>query len=406
MVNWLRRISPLSLSLLLSLWSGPSWAQDSALIDQVWHLVSQEFSGPTFSSHRWESQRQQLLARSYTDPDQIYGAIQRSLRSLGDPYTRLIDPRLSQPQDAFVGVGLHLGIDRQTGYVVTIAPIENSPAFGAGLMPGDLITAIDGVDTRGMELDEAIARICGQKGTTVTLSLLQAGTSSRVSMQRDSVTLDPVGYQVIQQGNRSLGYIRVSHFGEGVPQQMQQAIQGLESQGVQAYVLDLRGNPGGLVESSVAVAQMWLDRGTIVTLKDREGQAQRIMANESVLTDKPLAVLVDQGTASASEILAAALRDHDRAILVGTSTFGKGSVQSIHALEGGAGLAITTARYHTPRGFQIDQQGIEPDIQIELTADQRRALALQRQQLAIAGDPHFTAAIEALRSVPMMPQVP
>lgn len=395
---WLPGISWIALSLGLTLGLAPAWPQTPKLVDQVWSLVEQEFVDPAFNPAQWEDQRQQLLGRGLEDERQLYGAIQAALQSLEDPYTRLIDPRLAQPQEQFVGVGLYLGVDRQTGYLVAIAPLDTSPASQAGLLPGDLITAIDGVDTQGMEVDEAILRISGQRGTPVTLSLLQRGTPVTLRIQRDAVTLDPVTHRVHSWGDRSLGYIRLAYFTETVADQVRRSIQVLESQGVEGYVLDLRANPGGLVESSVAVAQMWLDRGTIVTLKDRQGRGERLMAGGSAVTDHPLVVLVDQGTASASEILAAALQDHQRALLVGSATFGKGSVQSLHSLSGGAGLAITTAHYLTPQGYPIDDQGIEPDIQVDLTLGQAQRLAQDRDQVATAADPHFKAAAQALSS--------
>lgn len=396
-LGW-RWFSWLSLSMVLGMWCYPSWAQGHPLVDQVWYLVQQEYFDPGFSPRQWENLRHQILAEGLGNDHQIYGAIQEALESLGDPYTRLIDPRLAQEQDSFVGVGLHLGVDPDTGYLVTIAPVDHSSAFYAGIWPGDLITAIEGVSTQGMELDEAIARICGQKGTSVTLSLRRQHQDVILKVPRQTVTLDPVRQQLIRFGEQRWGYIRLAHFTEGVPQQMQAAIQELESQEVKGYILDLRGNPGGLVSASTQVAQMWLQQGTIVTLKDRDGQGERIMASDSALTDKPLAVLVDQGTASASEILSAALQDHRRGILVGTSSFGKGSVQSLHTLAGGAGLAVTTAQYLTPQGFAIDQRGIEPDVRVELSLGQRQRLAQDRDLVATAADPQFMAALRALGS--------
>lgn len=220
----------------------------------------------------------------------------------------------------------------------------------------------------------------------------------QLSIERGKVALDPVRHQRIEAGDHRFGYIRLAYFSQGVPDQIKQAIQSLEAERVTGYVLDLRANPGGLVETSIEVARMWVDQGTITTLKDREGQADRIMATQSALTQKPLVVLVDQGTASASEILAAALRDHQRAILVGTRTFGKGSVQSIHSLRGGAGLAVTTARYLTPQGFSIDQEGITPDIEVPLSLFHTRQLATDRSRVASSSDPQFEMALQALKS--------
>jgi carboxyl-terminal processing protease len=178
---------------------------------------------------------------------------------------------------------------------------------------------------------------------------------------------------------------------------MQQAIRDLEKQRVTGYILDLRGNPGGLLFSSVEIARMWLDKGTIVSTIDRQGEQEREVANGRALTNKPLVVIVDKGSASASEILSGALQDNQRAVLVGTQTFGKGLVQSVRPLEDGSGLAVTIAKYHTPSGKDINKHGIDPDVKSELTDAQRQDLWLrERDKLGTLADPQFAKALEIL----------
>jgi len=190
----------------------------------------------------------------------------------------------------------------------------------------------------------------------------------------------------------------LKQFTPNAVKEMQSAIQDLESKQVAGYVLDLRGNPGGWLSSSVEIARMWLDRGTIVSNFDRSGEGERSVANGRALTNKPLVILVNQDSAGASEILSAALQDNKRAVLVGTRTFGKGTMQSIRELENGFALAVSIAKYYTPTGRNIDKQGVILDIKIELTEAQQRELSSDRQKIATSSDPHYTKALSILRT--------
>jgi len=192
-----------------------------------------------------------------------------------------------------------------------------------------------------------------------------------------------------------VGYIRMTQFNGNAAHDMREAIRKLESQGVTGYILDLRANPGGLLQASIEIARMWMDRGTIVSTVTRAGEAERYEAHRRPLTDRPLVVLVDGGSASASEILAGALQDNRRATLVGTKTFGKGLVQSVRELQDGSGVAVTVAKYFTPSGKDINKEGIIPDVRIELTDEQRERI-IRDQAIGTLMDPQYARAVDVL----------
>jgi carboxyl-terminal processing protease len=206
-----------------------------------------------------------------------------------------------------------------------------------------------------------------------------------------------VKYSQKQTPAGNTGYIRLNQFSANAAKEMQSAIKDLERKNVDGYVLDLRGNPGGLLFASVDIARMFINRGTIVSTIPRQGEAEKEVANGRALTNKPVVVLVDKGSASASEILSGALQDNKRAVIVGTQTFGKGLVQSVRPLDDGSGLAVTIAKYHTPNGKDINKHGIDPDVKVDLTDAQKQELWLRdRDKLATLADPQFAKAIEIL----------
>jgi carboxyl-terminal processing protease len=278
-----------------------------------------------------------------------------------------------------------------------IAPIEDTPAFKAGLLSKDIILQIDGKSTKGMDTNQAVSLIRGEAGTKVTLIIERNGQQKQFQIPRARIEIHPVKYSQKQTPIGNIGYIRLNQFSANAGKEMQSAIKDLESKKVTGYILDLRGNPGGLLFSSVEIARMWLDKGTIVSTIDRRGEQEREVANGRALTNKPLVVLVNKGSASASEILSGALQDNKRALLVGTQTFGKGLVQSVRPLEDGSGMAVTIAKYHTPNGRDINKHGIDPDVTVNLTDAQLQELWLrERDKLATSADPQFAKAVEVL----------
>lgn len=297
------------------------------------------------------------------------------------------------------GVGITLGMDQETNELVVISPIEGSPADRAGIKSKDVIVRIDDKSTEGMDTNTAVSLIRGEPGTRVRLTIRREGEGLKVfDLVRERIELATVRYAVHQENGLPIGYIRITQFSGNAADKVRQAIRELEKQGVAAYVLDLRANPGGLLYSSAEIARMWIDRGSIVSTVNRQGEQDRLTANNSALTDKPLAVLVDGGSASASEILSGALQDNRRAVIVGTQTFGKGLVQSVHPLSDGSGLAVTIARYRTPKGTDIDHKGITPDIVVELSEEDLNRLSRDRELVATPADPQYAAAIQALQA--------
>lgn len=425
-----RRFSPLKIALFsgaitstttLSVYA-PVWSnsirtslQDNnpkILVDEVWQLVNSEYVDGTFNKTNWQAVRQDLLSRNYTSREQAYGVIKQALEKLNDPYTRFLDPQqyaalTDQTSGELSGVGIRLELNEQTNRLTVVEAIASSPALKAGIKSGDEILAIDGKPTKGLDVQQASSLIRGKAGTLITLKIGRSGQKAfDLKITRATIELPTVRYTLKQEGKRKVGYISLREFSSHAAEQMQRAIRDLDRQQVDAYVLDLRGNPGGLLNSSIEIARMWLDSGAIVRTVDRDGGSEQPAANRTALTKLPLAVLVDGNSASASEILAGALQDNNRAIVVGSQTFGKALVQSVHSLSDGSGIAVTIAHYYTPKGTDISHKGITPDIKIDLTETQAQTLGSNPTLLGTKNDPQYTRAISILanNSVAQSPQ--
>jgi len=377
--------------------------QDSPkeVIDEVWQIINYQYVDTNFNNKDWVKVRQEYLDKSYTDKEDAYKAIRKMLGQLGDPYTRFMDPEEFQNMQIdtsgeLTGVGIQIAKDEKTDRLLVIAPIEDTPAFKAGILAQDLIIKIDGVDTKGMDVNDAVNLIRGKSGTKVTLTVNRDGKESDYELARERIEIHPVRAHLENTSVGKVGYIRLTQFSQQSAQEMREAIEDLESKQVTSYVLDLRSNPGGLLYSSIDIARMWIDEGTIVSTVDRKGESDRKSANNSALTDKPLVVLVDGGSASASEILSGALQDNKRATLLGTKTFGKGLVQSVRSLGDGSGLAVTIAKYLTPSGRDINKHGIEPDVVLKLNVEQLKALQSDRKAVGTLKDPQFIKAVDVL----------
>lgn len=387
----------------LQLSRGQAFFQDSPkeLIDEVWQLIDRTYVDATFNQVDWRAVRQDYLDRSYQDQDDAYVAIREMLDQLDDPYTRFMDPREFRDMQIdtsgeLTGVGIQLTQDEETDELIVVSPIEDTPAFEAGILAQDVIVQIDGESTEGMNVNDAVNLIRGPVGTDITLTIRRGQEELDFQLRRDLIEIHPVRYSLRETETGDVGYIRLTQFSANAAQEMEDAIQDLQNQGVSGYVLDLRSNPGGLLYSSIDIARMWLDEGGIVSTVNRQGISDREVANGTALTDLPLVVLVDGGSASASEILSGALQDNERATLVGTQTFGKGLVQSVRGLGDGSGIAVTVAKYLTPSGRDINQEGIEPDIVVELTEEQIEVLFNDRTLIGTDRDPQFSQALEIL----------
>ncbi|NJO39942.1 MAG: PDZ domain-containing protein [Cyanobacteria bacterium RU_5_0] len=375
-----------------------------AVLDEAWQIVNREYVDTNFNQVDWLAVRQELLSQDYSSTDAAYTALRQALDQLGDPYTRFLDPRqfqalTNQTSGELSGVGIRLQVDDETQVLTVVEPLENSPASEAGIQSGDRILAIDGRSTAGMTVEEASKLIQGEVGTQITLRIDRDGRAAfNLDLIRAIIEVPNVSYAVRQESGDRIGYIRLTEFSSHAPEQMQAAIESLLDQNVDAFVLDLRGNPGGLLQASIDISRMWIDTGSIVRTVDRNGDSEDVAANHTALTQLPLAVLVDRNSASSSEILTGALKDNNRAVVVGTQTFGKALVQSVHSLSDGSGLAVTVAHYYTPSGTDISHRGIMPDIQVSLTNQEQQTLAANQALIGTNADPQYQQAVTALQS--------
>jgi carboxyl-terminal processing protease len=387
-------------------WSkGQAFFQDSPkeVIDEVWQIVDRDYadSNGTFDPQKWRQLRKQYLDKTYKNKEEAYAAIRSMLKTLGDPYTRFMDPQQFQDMKIdtsgeLTGVGLQLTQDPKTNDLTVVSPVEGSPAGQAGIRSRDIIVKIDGKSTKGMSTDQAVKLIRGPIGSKVVLTVRRESEELNFPLTRDRIELHAVTSRVNQTALGPVGYIRLSQFNANAALEMRQAIRKLEQQGVVGYVLDLRSNPGGLLFSSIDIARMWLNEGGIVSTVNRSKVTDRQTANQKALTNKPLTVLVDGGSASASEILSGALQDNHRAELIGTKTFGKGLVQSVRPLGDGSGMAVTIAKYLTPSGRDINKHGIDPDVEVKLPDTERERLGKNQEQIGTESDPQYRAALEVL----------
>jgi len=381
------------------------------VVDEVWQIIDREYVDGTFNKVDWQQSRRKYIGRDYASQAEAYRAVREMLKTLDDPYTRFMDPEQFKSMQIdtsgeLTGVGIQLGMDDATKKLTVVSPIEDSPASKAGILPKDVIVKIAGKSTEGMDINQAVALIRGPAGSKVMLTIRRGDRTFDVELARAKIELHAVKSEVRNEGVGKVGYIRLTQFNANAAADMRKAVQGQLDKNVSGFILDLRSNPGGLLYSSAEIARMFLDNATIVSTVDRKGENERLTANRQALTDKPLVVLVDGGSASASEILSGALQDNKRAVLVGTKTFGKGLVQQVHALGDGSGLAVTIAKYYTPKGTDINHAGIKPDVVIELTEAQKEQLTKNRDSIGTIADPQYAKALEVLTTRVKNPRMP
>lgn len=313
-------------------------------------------------------------------------------RATGDPYTQYLNAKESQEfsdelNGSFTGIGAELG-ENEEGNLIIVSPISGFPASKAGLRPQDVIVSIDGTSTSGMSINEAITRIRGEKGTKVTLRILRNSEDLSITIERAEIKIPSVKWELL---DGKVGSIQINQFGADTTELMTTAAKELKQQGAESILLDLRGNPGGLLDVSVEVASMWLPDGKRV-LQERRGSLviENYVADNKYGTpfkDMKTAILINAGSASASEILAGALRDHNVATIYGEKSYGKGSVQKFQDFPGGGSLKITVARWYRPSGENIDKKGIKPDVEVKVSEEDYE----QKR------DPQKDRALESLR---------
>jgi carboxyl-terminal processing protease len=393
----------------LGTFASPAFAltDEQKFLSEVWRIVDRAYVDDSFNHQNWWLVRERLLKKPLENREQTYEAIQQMLASLDDPFTRLLKPDQyrnlqTSTSGELTGVGLQIALDGEKGKLTVIAPIAGSPADKAGIQPADTILKIDGIPTEGLSLDEAADRMRGAIGSQVTLTVERAGKRpTDIQVVRDRIALNPVIADLRtepmtgSQELKKIGYIRLSQFNANATAEVAHAIDRLERQGAEAYILDLRSNPGGLLQSGIEIARFWLEQGPIVYTVNRQGVLGSFEALGRALTSDPLVVLVNQGTASASEILAGALKDNGRAIILGEKTFGKGLIQSLFDLSDGSGLAVTVARYETPNHMDINKSGITPDVVVPLDD-------IRSDQVGTRDDRQYTTAVELLTTNSMV----
>ena len=315
---------------------------------------------------------QRYIERSYVDEVDVNklmdGAIDGMVKSLGDPHSNFLDAedfeRLKEYNDAaFGGIGVTMGF--KDDKVTVISVLDDTPGQKAGLQVGDEIVAVDGNEVASQSASDVVMQIRGEVGTEVQLTILRAGEQMDVTLQRDVIHVPTVKGSMLDNG---VGYMRISMFAENTDELFTEELQKLEDQDMRGLIIDLRGNPGGLLKSVVKIGKLIVPQGPIVSVKERDG-SQREYDSELAETKYPIVVLIDGNSASAAEILAGALQDTGAATLVGTKSYGKGSVQSVIPLTQGEGLKLTIAKYYTPSGRCIDGIGIEPDVEVDLPQD-------------------------------------
>ncbi|MEH1794063.1 carboxyl-terminal processing protease CtpA [Nostoc sp.] len=400
-----KQVFRVGFSLLMAFWlafgtlTQPAVAMTSQqkLVSEVWRIVNRTYLDETFNHQNWADVRQKVLEKPLADSNASYTAIGKMLKSLDDPFTRFLDPEQYRSLQVntsgeLTGVGLQIALNPETGKLEVVAPIAGSPADKAGIRPRDRILKIEGVYTKNLTLDEAATKMRGPSGSLVTLLIERDGEAeTEIRLTRDRIALNPVVSKLrVSTEGTPIGYLRLTQFNANASTELAHAISSLEKKGAAAYILDLRNNPGGLLQSGIEIARLWLDSGTIVYTVNRQGIQGSFEALGPALTNDPLVILVNQGTASASEILAGALQDNGRAQLVGETTFGKGLIQSLFELSDGSGLAVTIAKYETPQHRDINKLGIKPDKVISQDP-------INREQIGTEADLQYQAAVELLK---------
>ena len=357
-------------------------------VTKAWEVIIDDYArrdiidDPDFSSDDIENldivgQVWSVILTDFVDKNTLssdnlsLSAIDGMITSLDDPYTSYIERNqyqlsISSLEGEFDGIGAYVSVDE--GNLVIIAPIVDSPADKAGIRAGDIIMEINGEPVADLSLGEAILKIRGPRGTSVTLLVLHDGDTDPVKITIVRTTVEVPSVRFEMEGD--IAVINITQFSERTDEELLEVLKDLDEKTTRGIILDLRGNPGGLLGAVVEVASRFLDDGIVTTMKDNRGDLTNYEVKDSGRkTDLPIVVLIDSYSASGSEVLAGALQDHDRAIIAGSTTFGKGSVNVLQELADGSGLYITIARWLTPDGRLIEGQGIEPDIELDLTGE-------------------------------------
>ena len=340
----------------------------------------------------WNLLENKYIDKKALDPQKLYyGAIQGMVAAVGDPYTVFLPPQAQkstkeQLGGSFEGVGIQLGYDKDK-HLVVIAPLKDTPAFKAGVKPGDLILKVDGKDVTNMSLPDVVNLIRGPKGSSITLNIYTVDDAKPrdVTLTRDTIVVKSVDFEAkTTKSGKKVAYLRLSSFGEKTKDEWDDAVGQALASAPQGVIVDVRNNPGGFLDAAIYIGSEFINSGDIVMQEDAQGNRQSYpVVRTGKMLKLPVTVLINKGSASASEILSGAIQDHKRGQLIGTQSFGKGTIQSAEDLSMGTGIHITTAKWLTPDGRWIHNVGLTPDVKVEAGDDQNK-------------DPQLDKALEVL----------
>ncbi len=354
----------------------------------------------TYTKYIKMQQVQNILEKYYITPldneKVLEGGVRGIVASLDDPYSRYMDKdefkeMSEETSSSYAGIGVVVTVDSKDNLITVISPFEDSPGEKAGILPGDKIVKVDGQEVWGDTLNEAVKMLKGPPKTEVMVTIMRAGLlePKEIKIIRDTITLITVKHKVIDD---KIGYIRITRFSETTSEEFDTALDALYTENINGLIIDLRNNPGGLLDEVVEVADRLVPEGTVVYMEDREKNRKTLYSDAEEI-EIPLAILVNEASASASEVLSGAVRDYEKGLLVGTKTYGKGVVQTVIPLGDGSAVSITTSKYYSPNGISIHGIGIEPDVFVELPKELKMSIT----QIKEEEDSQLQKAIEVVK---------
>lgn len=329
------------------------------------------------------------------DEAMVESAIKGYVSGLGDEYTtyytkKEMEDLMEETEGNYVGIGIYISAYKESNEIVIIKPMEGSPAEEAGLLPGDIITKVDGVEYNGDTIDEMTNKIKGPEGTKVKVEIKRNGQTQEIEVERRKILISHIDSKIIED---NIGYISISDFEGGCAQEFEENYKNLEEQGIESLIIDIRNNGGGLVDEAIAILELITNKGSTLLITTDKNEAEEVTKSEKdPIINMPIVLLVNEYSASASEIMAGALKDNNKATLVGTTTYGKGVIQKVYPLTDGSGLKMTTNEYFTPNHNKINKIGIDPDEEIDLPEEVKHKTDITEEE-----DTQLQKAIEILK---------
>lgn len=390
---------------MITAFSMYSYFNNTSLVSMFETVSSQENSENSSKSTDLEKYLKRIkstINRYYLWNDQIdekklkEGAIKGYVEGLGDEYTEYIPAEEMEDYTEnitgnFVGIGIYMIADKDSGRVVVYYPIPESPAEKAGVKAGDQIISVDGTEYTADDFNTIADYIKGEEGTTVNLEVERNGERIKFEIKREKINTNPITIEMLE---NNIGYLKLPSFDEDTSKDFEEKVKELQSQGAQSLVIDLRNNGGGIVSEATDIADMLLDKGqTIISTVDKDDKKEITYSKKAPIFTMPITVLVNENSASASEILACSLKDNERAKIIGTKTYGKGIIQTLLSLTDGSGLKITTEEYYTPKGTTIHKVGIDPDEEVKLPDTVKSIYSVTKDE-----DTQLKKAIEILKN--------